>query len=149
MGLLYRLLVMNGTEFLLRHPDKEERIQVAGEQGLQGDTGEQGATGPQGPKGLTGDSFPAPVSPSDSQRLLPTGPVQVQDVIQQQSANADYLILRFAVIGLITAALVTIIGTLILAWQSIPLPDGILAIGSASVGALATLLVRPPGRISI
>jgi uncharacterized integral membrane protein len=66
------------------------------------------------------------------------------EVIRQQVSSQDYVVLRFAVLGLMLAILVALVGVVFLAWQDKELPDGIVAIGSASVGALATMLVRPP-----
>lgn len=66
------------------------------------------------------------------------------EVIRQQVSSQDYVVLRFAVVGLMLAILVSLLGVIFLAWQERELPDGIVAIGSASVGALATMLVRPP-----
>lgn len=66
------------------------------------------------------------------------------EVIRQQVSSQDYVVLRFAVIGLMLSITIALLGVIFLAWQEKELPDGIVAIGSASVGALATMLVRPP-----
>lgn len=66
------------------------------------------------------------------------------EVIQQQTSAQDYVVLRFAVLGLLLAVAVSLGGVLLLAWSNKNVPEGILAIGSAAVGALSTMLVRPP-----
>lgn len=77
-------------------------------------------------------------------QLLTPETAAPHEVIQQQASSQDYFILRIAVIGLIFAVIIALIAVSILAWFEKPLPDGVLAIGSAGVGALATMLVRPP-----
>ena len=66
------------------------------------------------------------------------------DVIRQQATSQDYVVLRMAVVGLIIATVVALLGTLLLIANGKAAPDGVVAIGSAGVGALATMLVRPP-----
>lgn len=66
------------------------------------------------------------------------------EVIQQQTSAQDYVVLRFAVMGLLLAVVSSIGGVLVLAYAGKNVPEGILAIGSAAVGALSTMLVRPP-----
>lgn len=66
------------------------------------------------------------------------------DVIQQQTSAQDYVVLRFAVAGLVVAVAVSLIGVLGLGFAGKEVPEGILAMGSAAVGALSTMLVRPP-----
>lgn len=56
----------------------------------------------------------------------------------------DYLVLRWAVAGLILAIFVSLMGVILLTWSGTVLPDGVIAIGSTATGALATMLVRPP-----
>ena len=75
---------------------------------------------------------------------LTAPPSTAQEVIQQQTSTQDYVVLRWAVIGLLAAIVISLVGVLVLAYEGIPTPDGIIAIGSAGVGALATMLVRPP-----
>lgn len=67
-----------------------------------------------------------------------------QDVIQQQTSAQDYVVLRFAVLGLLLGVSLSLLGVLFLAAIGKAAPEGVLSIGSASVGALATMLVRPP-----
>lgn len=67
-----------------------------------------------------------------------------QDVIQQQTSSQDYVVLRFAVMGLLAGVVVSLVGVLLLAANGREAPEGVLSIGSACVGALATMLVRPP-----
>lgn len=75
---------------------------------------------------------------------LQAPPSTSQEVIQQQTSAQDYVVLRFAVLGLLAAVVVSLLGVLILAATDKPSPEGVLAIGSAAVGALSTMLVRPP-----
>ena len=77
--------------------------------------------------------------------LTTSSPAEPQEILVQQRVSGDYLILKYAVIGLIITIGVSLAGSLYLASQSKDIPEGILAIGSTSVGALATMLVRPPG----
>ncbi len=91
----------------------------------------------------TPDMPPAVTPPSG---LVPSTspPVAAFDVIQQQTSAQDYVVLRFAVIGLILAINVTLVGVMILSYGGQKVPEGLIAIGSTAVGALATMLVRPP-----
>lgn len=82
--------------------------------------------------------------PVDPQTLLPPPTAPPSEVIRQQVSSADYVVLRLAVVGLIIAIAVALIGTIFLVWNEKAAPDGVVAIGSAGVGALATMLVRPP-----
>lgn len=50
-------------------------------------------------------------------------------------------ILKLAVIGLIGVALIALVGGIVLVGWERTLPDGLIALGSAAVGALSTLLV--------
>lgn len=54
-------------------------------------------------------------------------------------------VLRLAVLGLIVLGLSALLGTTILLFQERPVPDGVIAIGAATVGALSTLLVSHKG----
>ena len=96
--------------------------------------------------GNPGDQRPPeapPTTPSGVALLAP--PLSSsQDVIQQQTSAQDYVVLRFAVLGLILAVAVALAGVLVLAYSDKKTPEGVLAIGSAAVGALSTMLVRPP-----
>ena len=87
----------------------------------------------------TGD----PASP-DPQILTPPPTATPTEVIRQQATSADYVVLRLAVVGLIIATVLALAGTVFLIWSGRSAPDGVVAIGSAGVGALATMLVRPP-----
>lgn len=82
---------------------------------------------------------------------LPPGPAQLQapeatpgEVIRQQASTADYMVLRIAVIGLIVAIVLSLSGVIGLSAWARDVPDALIAVGSAAVGALATMLVRPP-----
>lgn len=80
----------------------------------------------------------------DPQVLLPAPNASPTEVIRQQATSQDYVVLRLAVIGLIIATAFSLGGTILLSWYGKASPDGVIAIGSAGVGALATMLVRPP-----
>lgn len=80
----------------------------------------------------------------DPQTLLPPPSVAPSEVIRQQATSQDYVVLRIAVVGLIIAIVFALVGTIVLIWNGRNAPDGVVAIGSAGVGALATMLVRPP-----
>lgn len=82
--------------------------------------------------------------PPDPQTLIPAPAAAPADVIRQQATSQDYVVLRLAVIGLIIATAISLVGTIVLVWNQKAAPDGVVAIGSAGVGALATMLVRPP-----
>ena len=71
-------------------------------------------------------------------------PVTLQEETKRQVLGEDYLVLRWAVAGLILAIFVSLMGVILLSWNGTTLPDGVIAIGSTAVGALATMLVRPP-----
>lgn len=86
---------------------------------------------------------PIPIVPDAKTELSLTGPTSEQ-VIQRQTTNQDYVVLRYAVLGLVIAIAATILGVIFLGYQEKPVPDGVVAMGSAAVGALATMLVRPP-----
>ena len=88
---------------------------------------------------------PAPVLTTPGGAALLSPPLSSsQDVIQQQTSAQDYVVLRFAVVGLLAGVVVSLIGVLLLAALGKDSPEGVLSIGSACVGALATMLVRPP-----
>lgn len=50
--------------------------------------------------------------------------------------------LRFVVVGLVLVAVLSIVAVTLLSYARRPSPDALVGIGSASVGALATLLAR-------
>lgn len=52
----------------------------------------------------------------------------------------DWSVLRLATIGLIIVVVMVIISATLLLWDGNALPDGVIALGSAAVGALATLM---------
>jgi uncharacterized integral membrane protein len=80
----------------------------------------------------SGESIPVIIKPIESEAL------------QRQVSNQDYSILRYAVVGLVVAISITIFGDIYLLANDKSTPTGLLAIGSAAVGALATMLVKPP-----
>lgn len=69
-----------------------------------------------------------------------------KEVILQQAVTQDFTVLRFAVLGLIAAAVLALLGVIYLTDGGKEVPEGVIAIGSACVGALSTLLVRAPDR---
>lgn len=81
---------------------------------------------------------------SPDQTLTPPPSAPASEIIRQQATAQDYVVLRLAVVGLIVATALALIGTVFLIWDGKSAPDGVVAIGSAGVGALATMLVRPP-----
>lgn len=85
---------------------------------------------------------PVPMVPDAKTELSLTEPSSEQ-VLQRQTTSQDYVVLRYAVIGLILALIISMVGVIYLAWKGIAAPDGIIAIGSAAVGSLATMLIRP------
>lgn len=70
------------------------------------------------------------------------GTATPHEVIRQQAVSQDFVVLRFAVLGLIVALAIALIGTVVLTYSDREIPEGIIAIGSACVGALSTMLVR-------
>lgn len=80
----------------------------------------------------------------DPQALTPPPTAAASEVIRQQATTQDYVVLRLAVVGLILAIVIALVGTVALSWYDKSVPDGVIALGSAGVGALATMLVRPP-----
>lgn len=84
-----------------------------------------------------------PHLPQDPQTLIAAPAAPPAEVIRQQQVVSDYTILRLAVLGLIVATVIALFGAVFLLWSGQNVPDGIIAIGSSSVGALATMLVRP------
>jgi uncharacterized integral membrane protein len=80
----------------------------------------------------------------DPQTLTQAAGAPPGEVIRQQATAQDYVVLRLAVVGLILAIVLALVGTVTLAWYDKAVPDGVIALGSAGVGALATMLVRPP-----
>lgn len=81
---------------------------------------------------------------TDPQTLTPPPSAPAAEVIRQQATTQDYVVLRMAVVGLILATVIALVGTVMLSWYEKAVPDGVIALGSAGVGALATMLVRPP-----
>ena len=94
---------------------------------------------------MNGEPPPA----AESQNLIPATAAPPSEVIRQQATAQDYIVLRLAVVGLILATVFALAGTVFLIWSGRTAPDGVVAIGSAGVGALATMLVRPPQQPSI
>ena len=64
------------------------------------------------------------------------------DVIRHKAVTQDFTVLRFAVLGLIVSNVMALLGVVALSILNKEVPEGVIAIGSASVGALSTMLVR-------
>ncbi len=60
--------------------------------------------------------------------------------------ESDRLIYRVVVFALAGAVIVCLVGSLGLAWVGKDVPDGVIALGSAAIGALAGLLAPSPAR---
>lgn len=58
--------------------------------------------------------------------------------------DQDQFLYRLLIGGLIAAILLVVIGTFVLAYSFKPIPEGMIAIGSAAVGGLVGLLVPSP-----
>ncbi|HKZ20481.1 MAG TPA: hypothetical protein VJQ57_10250 [Acidimicrobiia bacterium] len=74
--------------------------------------------------------------------LIPATEAEPAEVIKQQAEKQDFIVLRIAVVGIILSILLAGGGVVFLVSMDKEVPDGILAIGSAGVGALATMMVR-------
>lgn len=88
-------------------------------------------------------NIPPEIAPTP-QLVVTPGVVTPAEVIQQQSSTQDYAVLRYAVLGLILTVVVSLVGVLLLAYQEKTAPDGVIAAAGAAIGALATMIVRPP-----
>jgi hypothetical protein len=77
---------------------------------------------------------------------LAQDPQAAEEAITRLTAlQTDRWIYRIVVLALGFGVLTAIIGLIILSWKGIAtVPDGIVAIGSAAVGALAGLLAPAP-----
>jgi uncharacterized membrane protein YjjP (DUF1212 family) len=73
-------------------------------------------------------------------------PQSAEEAITRLTAlQTDKWIYRFVVLALGFGVLSAMIGLIILSWKGVAtVPDGIVAIGSAAVGALAGLLAPAP-----
>lgn len=102
---------------------------------------------------MTDVENPEVIKSEDTQKLT-TPPSTSQEVIQQQASNQDYVILRFAVVGLTIIALVCIMGSLYLLSRIISREGdvaaaaaavaGVMGLGGVAVGGLVTMLTRVP-----
>lgn len=64
---------------------------------------------------------------------------------EASALTTDKWTYRIVVLSLGSAVLIGMIGLIILSWKGVQsVPDGLVAIGSAAVGALAGLLAPPP-----
>lgn len=84
-----------------------------------------------------------PTEPTPSQLLTPSTAAPAE-IIQQQASSQYYVVLRYAVFGLILAIALSLVGVVTLIWGNKEVPDGVIAMGSAAVGALSTMLARQP-----
>ena len=71
-------------------------------------------------------------------------PAQAIASIAATPLQTDKLIYRIVVISLGLSVLISIIGILIMSYNSKLIPEGVVALGSAAVGALAGLLAPSP-----
>jgi hypothetical protein len=72
-----------------------------------------------------------------------TTPTNLQPVPDQQT---DPVLYRLLIAGLVAAVLITIAGIIALSTIQRPVPEGLVAIGSACAGGLVGLLVPSPAR---
>ena len=72
---------------------------------------------------------------------MATNPTAVEPVPDQKADPAFY---RILITGLVAAVLITIAGIIALAVLQRPVPEGLVAIGSACAGGLVGLLVPSP-----
>jgi hypothetical protein len=70
-------------------------------------------------------------------------PLAVEPVPDQ---STDPFLYRLLIAGLVSAILLVIVGVFVLAFYARPIPEGMIAIGSAAVGGLVGLLVPSPTR---
>lgn len=71
-------------------------------------------------------------------------PAQAIANVAATPLQTDKFIYRTVVISLGLTVLISIIGTLIMAYNAKLIPEGVVALGSAAVGALAGLLAPSP-----
>lgn len=93
----------------------------------------------------TADLAEAVASNPDLARRIRDDPEGVIRSIARPLAN-DRFIYRAVVIVLSLAVMLTIVGALVFGYNGKSIPDVVVAIGSASVGALGGLLAPPPRR---
>lgn len=82
---------------------------------------------------------------ADEQSILISRPSELSSaerrrVAAEGESAASASIRRTAVVGIIMIAVIAILGDVLLLWNNHSPPAGLIAIGSAGVGALATLL---------
>lgn len=73
----------------------------------------------------------------------PSAPAPPTEVTKRVQSDQDFVVLRLATGALGVLAILVVVMMGFLSLQERTLPDGVMAIGSAAVGALSTLLVRP------
>lgn len=97
---------------------------------------------------MTTDNAPTgSIDPVLQGQLTATPPAKASEVIQQQVSSQDYVILRFAVVGLTLIAVIAIVGSLFLIRENNEVQAGvtaIIALGGVAVGGLVTMLTRVP-----
>jgi hypothetical protein len=72
--------------------------------------------------------------------------MESRDIEPAPSQQVDPLLYRMVVAALGLALLLMVIGGLILSGMGKPIPDGLIALGAASGGALGGLLAPSPAR---
>ena len=65
-------------------------------------------------------------------------------ILPVPAPEQDLFLYRLLIGGLITAILLVIAGVFVLAFYDKPIPEGLIAIGSAAVGGLVGLLIPSP-----
>jgi len=71
-------------------------------------------------------------------------PNEPATMLPMPAPEQDQFLYRLLIGGLITAILLVIAGTFVLAFFGKPIPEGLIAIGSAAVGGLVGLLIPSP-----
>ncbi len=67
-------------------------------------------------------------------------------VLASMPLQSDVWIYRIVVFALGTLAIMALVGDMALAFYNKSIPEGVIALGSTALGALAGLLVLPSGR---
>jgi len=68
------------------------------------------------------------------------------DDVDQPAYIGDKLIYRMVVFALTIVVLIAAVGAILLSWNTKAMPESLIALGSASIGALAGLLAPSPVR---
>jgi hypothetical protein len=82
----------------------------------------------------------------DLENAIRNNPTEALNNVAALAYTQDKWVYRIVVGALGSAALLTIIGYIVLAFVGKSMPEGVVALGSASVGALAGLLAPSPAK---